>query len=301
MEITFLGTGTSQGVPVIGCDCEVCLSTNPKDKRLRSSILINVDGNTLVVDTGPDFRQQMLREKVNKLDAVLFTHSHKDHTAGLDDIRSYNFRSKRPMEIFCSNDVLSALKMEFSYIFADFKYPGVPKVNVNLIDNTDFKINNTIITPIKALHHKLPVHGFRIKDFVYLTDVSEISDDEKKKIYGLNHCSFDETLFVTEGPIDSLFLKNSIAMVGADVDWTFAEEKNVVFIYDNEPRNEQIVRRMQTVIDRGLRLVIWPQKVQQKDINDMVSAGHNVQSIVESYTTSGLQAQLALNDWKRVL
>ena len=162
MEITFLGTGTSQGVPVIGCDCEVCLSTNPKDKRLRSSILINVDGNTLVVDTGPDFRQQMLREKVNKLDAVLFTHSHKDHTAGLDDIRSYNFRSKRPMEIFCSNDVLSALKMEFSYIFADFKYPGVPKVNVNLIDNTDFKINNTIITPIKALHHKLPVHGFRI-------------------------------------------------------------------------------------------------------------------------------------------
>ena len=124
MEITFLGTGTSQGVPVIGCDCEVCLSTNPKDKRLRSSILINVDGNTLVVDTGPDFRQQMLREKVNKLDAVLFTHSHKDHTAGLDDIRSYNFRSKRPMEIFCSNDVLSALKMEFSYIFADFKYPG---------------------------------------------------------------------------------------------------------------------------------------------------------------------------------
>ena len=184
MEITFLGTGTSQGVPVIGCDCEVCLSTNPKDKRLRSSILINVDGNTLVVDTGPDFRQQMLREKVNKLDAVLFTHSHKDHTAGLDDIRSYNFRSKRPMEIFCSNDVLSALKMEFSYIFADFKYPGVPKVNVNLICNTDFKANNTIITPIKALHHKLPVHGFRIKDFVYLTDISEISEKEKEKMKG---------------------------------------------------------------------------------------------------------------------
>ena len=113
----------------------------------------------------------MLREKVNKLDAVLYTHSHKDHTAGLDDIRSYNFRSKRPMEIFCSNDVLSALKMEFSYIFADFKYPGVPKVNVNLIDNSDFKVNNTIITPIKALHHKLSVQGFRIKDFVYLTKV----------------------------------------------------------------------------------------------------------------------------------
>ena len=211
MEITFLGTGTSQGVPVIGCDCEVCLSTNPKDKRLRSSILINVDGNTLVVDTGPDFRQQMLREKVNKLNAVLFTHSHKDHTAGLDDIRSYNFRSKRPMEIFCSNDVLSALKMEFSYIFADFKYPGVPKVNVNLIDNTDFKINNTIITPIKALHHKLPVHGFRIKDFVYLTDVSEISDDEKKKMLNADVIVLDSLR--KEPHLSHLCLQQSIDLI----------------------------------------------------------------------------------------
>ena len=182
MEITFLGTGTSQGVPVIGCNCDVCLSHNPKDQRLRSSVLINVDGNTLVIDTGPDFRQQMLRENVKKLDAVFFTHSHKDHTAGLDDIRSYNFRSKKPMEVFCSNDVLSALKMEFSYIFADFKYPGVPKVNINLIDESIFNFNNISITPIKALHHKLPVHGFRIKDFVYLTDISEISQEEKKKI-----------------------------------------------------------------------------------------------------------------------
>lgn len=131
--------------------------------------------------------------------------------------------------------------------------------------------------------------------------VTVILEDDKKKIYGLNHCSFDETLFVTEGPIDSLFLKNAIAMVGADVDWKFAEEKNVVFVYDNEPRNEQIVRRMQTVIDRGLRLVIWPKHIQQKDINDMVQAGHTVQSIVECNTTSGLKAQLTLNDWKRVL
>tara|TARA_Y100000746_G_scaffold230982_1_gene243671 strand:+ start:233 stop:994 length:762 start_codon:yes stop_codon:yes gene_type:complete len=211
MEITFLGTGTSQGVPVIGCNCDVCLSHNPKDKRLRSSVLINVDGNTLVIDTGPDFRQQMLRENVKKLDAVLFTHSHKDHTAGLDDIRSYNFRSKKPMEVFCSNDVLSALKMEFSYIFADFKYPGVPKVNINLIDKSIFNFNNISITPIKALHHKLPVHGFRIKDFVYLTDISEISQEEKKKILNADIIVLDSLR--KEPHLSHLCLQESIDLI----------------------------------------------------------------------------------------
>tara|TARA_Y100000739_G_scaffold129_1_gene112 strand:- start:3164 stop:3925 length:762 start_codon:yes stop_codon:yes gene_type:complete len=211
MEITFLGTGTSQGVPVIGCNCDVCLSHNPKDKRLRSSVLINVDGNTLVIDTGPDFRQQMLRENVKKLDAVLFTHSHKDHTAGLDDIRSYNFRSKKPMEVFCSNDVLSALKMEFSYIFADFKYPGVPKVNINLIDESIFNFNNISITPIKALHHKLPVHGFRIKDFVYLTDISEISQEEKKKILNADIIVLDSLR--KEPHLSHLCLQESIDLI----------------------------------------------------------------------------------------
>lgn len=211
MEITFLGTGTSQGVPVIGCNCDVCLSHNAKDKRLRSSVLINVDGNTLVIDTGPDFRQQMLRENVKKLDAVLFTHSHKDHTAGLDDIRSYNFRSKKPMEVFCSNDVLSALKMEFSYIFADFKYPGVPKVNINLIDESIFNFNNISITPIKALHHKLPVHGFRIKDFVYLTDISKISKEEKKKMLNADIIVLDSLR--KEPHLSHLCLQESIDLI----------------------------------------------------------------------------------------
>ena len=140
MKITFLGTGTSQGVPVIACKCEVCLSKNLKDKRLRSSILIELQNKTIVIDTGPDFRQQMLRENVEKLDAVLYTHSHKDHVAGLDDIRSFNFRSKKPMDIFCTKDVLNALKMEYSYIFSEKTYPGVPKVNVNIIENTNFFI-----------------------------------------------------------------------------------------------------------------------------------------------------------------
>ena len=182
MKVTILGSGTSQGVPVIACDCDVCLSEDPKDKRLRSSIMVEVDNNTIVIDTGPDFRQQMIRENVETLDAILFTHSHMDHTAGLDDIRSYNFKSKKPMEIFCSDDVLKALKMQFSYIFADFRYPGVPKVNVNLIDQDDFFIDTIKITPIKAFHYKLPVHGFRIEDFVYLTDVSNIPEKEKEKM-----------------------------------------------------------------------------------------------------------------------
>ena len=140
MKITFLGTGTSQGVPVIACKCEVCLSKNLKDKRLRSSVLIEFQNKTIVIDTGPDFRQQMLRESVEKLDAVLFTHAHKDHVAGLDDIRSFNFRSKKPMDIFCTNDVLNALRMEYSYIFSEKTYPGVPKVNVNIIEKNNFYI-----------------------------------------------------------------------------------------------------------------------------------------------------------------
>jgi len=183
MKITFLGTGTSQGVPVIACDCDVCISQNPKDKRLRSSVMIEIEGHVFVIDTGPDFRQQMLRELVTKLDAILYTHAHKDHVAGLDDIRSFNFRSKKAMDLFCSKDVLQALKNEFSYIFSGFKYPGVPKVNVSLINNSPFVINKIKITPIKALHYKLPVFGFRINNFIYLTDISCISNEEKLKMF----------------------------------------------------------------------------------------------------------------------
>ena len=208
MKITFLGTGTSQGVPVIACKCDVCLSNNLKDKRLRSSVLIEFQNKTIVIDTGPDFRQQMLRERVEKLDAVLFTHAHKDHVAGLDDIRSFNFRSKKPMDIFCTNDVLNALRMEYSYIFSEKTYPGVPKVNVNIIENNNFYIDDIEIQPIRALHYKLPVLGFRIKNFVYLTDLSEINSAEKRKMINadvivldslrkephLSHLSLDESI-----------------------------------------------------------------------------------------------------------
>ena len=184
MEITILGTGTSQGVPVIACNCDVCKSSDSKDKRLRSSISVNVDDNYVVIDTGPDFRQQMLRENIQNIDAVLYTHHHKDHVAGLDDIRAYNFRWKKKMQLYCTESVSNALQREFPYIFEEYKYPGIPKVEINIIRNKTFKIGNTSILPIEAKHYKMPVFGYRIKDFVYLTDVSYINEIEKQKMRG---------------------------------------------------------------------------------------------------------------------
>ncbi len=184
MKITILGSGTSQGVPVIACNCEVCTSKNTKDNRLRSSIMIAVDGLNIVVDTGPDFRQQMLREKVQDIDAVLYTHHHKDHVAGMDDVRAFNHKWKKDMQLYCTKTTEQALQMEFPYVFTDFKYPGIPKVNINLIENKNFKIKDTEIQPIDVLHYKMQVFGFRIYDFVYLTDVSAISAIEKEKMKG---------------------------------------------------------------------------------------------------------------------
>ena len=184
MKITLLGTGTSQGVPVIACNCEVCISENIKDRRLRSSVMIEVDNQIFVIDTGPDFRQQMLREKVEKLDAVLFTHHHKDHVAGMDDIRAFNHRWKKEIQLYCTNVTKEALINEFPYVFSKVRYPGVPEVIINTIENKNFKIKETVISPIEAKHYMMPVFGFRIKNFVYLTDVSEISNDEKEKMKG---------------------------------------------------------------------------------------------------------------------
>jgi phosphoribosyl 1,2-cyclic phosphate phosphodiesterase len=184
MKITLLGTGTSQGVPVIACDCEVCKSENLKDKRLRSSVMIELDNQTFVIDTGPDFRQQMLREKVERVDAVLFTHHHKDHVAGMDDIRAFNYRWKKDMQLYCTKLTEAALRKEFPYVFAKQKYPGIPKVEINTIKNKPFKIESTTIIPIEARHYMMPILGFRIKNFVYLTDVSAIADIEKEKMKG---------------------------------------------------------------------------------------------------------------------
>lgn len=184
MRVTFLGTGTSHGVPVIGCECEICLSKNPKDKRLRSSILIEVDDTTIVIDTGPDFRMQMLRANVKKLDAVLFTHEHKDHTAGFDDVRAFNFYSDIDIRVFATERVQTQLKKSFDYIFTKHLYPGIPKVNLITIDNEEFDVDGVKVLPIEVMHMRLPVLGFRVHDFVYITDANAISETEQEKIRG---------------------------------------------------------------------------------------------------------------------
>lgn len=184
MIVTLLGTGTSSGVPLIGCECAVCRSVDFRDKRLRTSALVEVAGVRLVIDTGPDFRQQVLRLNLKQLDAVLFTHEHKDHTAGLDEVRAFNFRSGREMPIYARAAVLDQLKREFSYIFSDDKYPGVPRVQAHEIRNEPFEVLGVRIIPIEVMHHRLPVFGFRIGDLTYLTDLNAIADDELEKVRG---------------------------------------------------------------------------------------------------------------------
>ncbi|KAA9041571.1 MBL fold metallo-hydrolase [Ginsengibacter hankyongi] len=184
IKITFLGTGTSGGVPMIACGCYVCSSPDEKDKRLRSSILVQSSRTTLVVDTTPDFRTQMLRANVRKLDAVIFTHPHKDHIAGLDDVKAFNYFQNKPMDIYANELTQEALKREFSYIFADKRYPGVPSVTMHTITDKTFIVGDIPVTPILVYHLQMPVLGFRFGKFAYITDANRIDDEEKQKIIG---------------------------------------------------------------------------------------------------------------------
>ncbi|HNA97774.1 MAG: Phosphoribosyl 1,2-cyclic phosphodiesterase [Bacteroidetes bacterium ADurb.BinA245] len=212
LHIVFLGTGTSSGVPMIGCDCEVCLSSDKKDNRLRSSILVQSPTTTLVVDTGPDFRYQMLRQNIKKLDAVLFTHPHKDHLAGLDDIRAFNYFMKKPIEVYADALTEEAVRRDFYYAFTDTKYPGIPELNLNPIALEPFVIGDIPVTPILVWHLKMPVLGFRFGNFTYITDANRIDEAEQEKIKGshtvvlnalrkqkhISHFTLDEAVALVE-------------------------------------------------------------------------------------------------------
>jgi phosphoribosyl 1,2-cyclic phosphate phosphodiesterase len=186
LKITFLGTGASHGIPVIGCHCDICESENSKDKRLRSSLLVENGSQIFVIDAGPDFRQQMLREQVTRIDAVLITHEHKDHTAGLDDLRAYNYLMNKAMRIYGEDRVLNSIKQEYAYVFSDDKYPGSPDMELHPITNKAFSIDGQKIIPIQIYHNRLPVFGYRINNMAYVTDGKTIPETEIEKLRNLD-------------------------------------------------------------------------------------------------------------------
>lgn len=212
MKVTFLGTGTSQGVPVIGCTCEVCRSIDFRDKRLRTSIMVSVGDQSFIIDTGPDFRQQMLREQVKRIDAVIFTHAHRDHTAGLDDVRAYNFMQEMEMPVYGTEAVLEQLKIEYAYAFAKEYYPGIPRLKLHAIDGTPFRVNGIPFLPLPVMHYRMPVLGFRIGNFSYITDANYIPPETIEKLKGT------ETLVLNalqrEQHVSHFNLTQALEMVG---------------------------------------------------------------------------------------
>jgi phosphoribosyl 1,2-cyclic phosphate phosphodiesterase len=184
-KVVVLGSGTSQGIPVIACDCHVCTSVDAKDNRLRCSILIEANGKNIVIDSGPDFRQQMLRKQVKTLEAVVFTHEHKDHLAGLDDVRAFNFIENRDMDVYCTSAVEVALKREFHYAFSDDKYPGIPLIRIKNIENRSFELIGLKFQPILVMHYEMPVFGYRVGPFAYITDAKTVEQEEIDKLKGV--------------------------------------------------------------------------------------------------------------------
>lgn len=247
MTITFLGTGTSQGVPVIACGCEICTSPDVRDKRLRTSILIEAEDKTIVIDSGPDFRYQMLRAKVKHLDAIVFTHEHKDHIAGMDDIRAFNYKQNSPVDVYADARVQRALVREFPYIFDGTGYPGIPQVIVHPIDLHPFAIGSVKFTPIEVLHYKLPVLGFRVNDFTYITDAKTVSETEKEKISGtkilvinalqkqthISHFTLDEAIaFANDIGAEKTYLTHISHRLGKHLDISKELPDNIELAYD---------------------------------------------------------------------
>ena len=247
MKLTFLGTGTSQGVPVIACGCGVCLSPDIRDKRLRSSVMITINNLNYLIDCGPDFRQQMLREKIQDIRAILFTHEHKDHIAGMDDVRAFNFKHQKDMDVYCDMNVQKALLREFPYVFSDKKYPGVPEVNIHQINNNSFNIDGNLFTPIEVMHYKLPVLGFRVNDLTYITDAKTISRKEIEKIKGtrvlvvnalrihehISHFNLEEALsFINEVKPEVAYLTHLSHLMGRTEDVEKKLPHQVMLAYD---------------------------------------------------------------------
>lgn len=187
MKITILGSGTSQGVPVIACDCEVCRSTDEHDKRLRSSAMIDIGDKKLIIDAGPDFRTQMLRAGVKDVRALLLTHEHKDHIGGLDDIRAFNWVKQGEVDVYCNYLTMKAVQKDYDYAFMKFRYPGVPEMNIHVVEEEPFRIDDVEVIPVTVMHHKLPVTAFRIANFAYITDANFIPEESMKKLEGVEY------------------------------------------------------------------------------------------------------------------
>ena len=247
-RLVLLGTGTSQGVPVIGCDCVVCQSNDPKDNRLRTSALVKTKSGNILIDIGPDFRTQMLKSKNNSIHSILLTHQHRDHTAGLDDIRPIYYLNKKPIDLYAEDHVCKAIKSDFNYLFDDNEYPGKPKINVSIINDKPFDILNASITPIRVMHHKLPVLGYRIGGMSYITDANYISLDEKKKIIGskililnslqrkphVSHYNLEQSLaLIEELKPEKAYLTHISHEMGMHDSLTQELPKNVFLAYDN--------------------------------------------------------------------
>lgn len=247
MKIKFLGTGTSQGVPVIGCTCAVCVSQDTKNKRLRSSALIKISNKNILIDTGPDLRQQALKNKINKIDYVLYTHAHRDHVSGIDELRSFNFIQKKSIKAYGNKELVNQLKNDYSYIFSDFKYPGLPEVELNKV-NKNFYLDDIEIIPIKVKHHKLNILGYRIGNLTYITDAKTISDNQLKKINGsqilvinclqikehLSHLNMEEVLsLIRKIEVKKIYLIHISHNLGLHEEINKSLPDNIELAYDN--------------------------------------------------------------------
>ncbi|HBG69275.1 MAG: MBL fold metallo-hydrolase [Bacteroidetes bacterium GWF2_43_63] len=246
-KITFLGTGTSTGVPVLTCECEVCCSENPRDKRLRTAAYVEYNGLRLIIDCGPDFRQQLLNNNIRDFDAVLITHGHRDHIAGLDDIRAFNYIRGKTIDIYADAATIESIKTEFPYIFNPGDYLGAPKINLTVVDNSPFEINGQVIIPIPVIHGETPILGFRLGNMVYVTDASCISDASMNIMKGADilvlnalrkkkhatHFSLDEALeHAAKLDAKSVYLTHISHFLGLHQDVQRILPDNIFLAYD---------------------------------------------------------------------